>query len=136
MSDQQPDETTFYDLVGGEEAFHRLVARFYAGVADDAALRALYPEQDLGPAEDRLRMFLEQYWGGPTTYSEQRGHPRLRMRHAPYAVTPAARDKWLEHMRAGVDELHLDPEVDDRLWSYLVSAAHSLVNTFDDEAPA
>src|SRR5689334_19336972 len=109
-----------------------MVAKFYEGVAEDAELRALYPEEDLGPAEDRLRMFLEQYWGGPTTYSEQRGHPRLRMRHAPYAVTPLMRDKWLLHMRAGVDELTLDPEERDRLWTYLENAAFGLVNTYDD----
>ena len=81
-------EASFYEAIGGHETFERLVAVFYAGVAGDAPLRALYPEEDLGPAADRLRMFLEQYWGGPTTYSQQRGHPRLRMRHVPYAVTP------------------------------------------------
>jgi hemoglobin len=127
------DDATFYARVGGEDAFHRLVARFYAGVAEDAELRAIYPEADLGPAERRMRMFLEQYWGGPTTYSEERGHPRLRMRHAEFAVTPAARDKWLEHMRAGVDELDLTPEQDEELWTYLVTAAHAMVNTFPDE---
>ena len=78
----QPE--SFYDQVGGHETFRRLVHEFYHGVAGDPELRALYPEEDLGPAEERLRMFLEQYWGGPTTYSEQRGHPRLRMRHAPF----------------------------------------------------
>ena len=123
---------SFYTSIGGDEAFHRLVSRFYEGVATDSDLRALYPETDLGPAEDRLRMFLEQYWGGPRTYSEQRGHPRLRMRHAPYAVTPAMRDRWLFHMRAGVDELALAPELDTELWHYLEMAAHGLVNTWDD----
>ena len=132
MSAGESTEDTFYARIGGREAFARLVARFYAGVAEDDELRAIYPEQDLGPAEDRLRMFLEQYWGGPRTYSERRGHPRLRMRHAPYAVTPAMRDKWLEHMRAGVDELRLDPEQDAELWSYLENAAFGLVNTWDD----
>ena len=77
-------------------------------------------------------MFLEQYWGGPRTYSEQRGHPRLRMRHAPYAVTPAMRDRWLAHMRVAVDELALEPAAEAELWSYLESAAHGLVNTWDD----
>ena len=89
---------TFYDEVGGGETFAALVHHFYAGVADDEPLRALYPEEDLGPAERRLRMFLEQYFGGPTTYSQERGHPRLRMRHVPYAVTPDQRDRWLRHM--------------------------------------
>ena len=123
---QQP---TFYDEVGGHETFVRLVHRFYEGVASDPELRALYPEDDLGAAEVRLRMFLEQYWGGPTTYSEQRGHPRLRMRHVPYAVTFDMRDRWLHHMRDAVDELGLAPAHELLLWDYLERAAHSLVNT-------
>ena len=86
---------TFYDAVGGYATFEKLVHRFYAGVAGDPPLRALYPEEDLGPAEERFRLFLIQYWGGPTTYSDERGHPRLRMRHAPFAVTPVQRDRWL-----------------------------------------
>ncbi|MFL6099146.1 MAG: globin, partial [Actinomycetales bacterium] len=102
--------TTFYDLVGGRETFARLVHRFYQGVASDPQLRALYPEPDLAGAEERLLLFLEQYWGGPTTYSDQRGHPRLRMRHAPFAVTPDQRDRWLGHMKVAVDELELPPE--------------------------
>ncbi|HET7475268.1 MAG TPA: globin [Dermatophilaceae bacterium] len=123
--------TTFYDQVGGHDTFVRLVREFYAGVAGDPALRALYPEADLGPAEERLRMFLEQYWGGPTTYSELRGHPRLRMRHHPFAVTPAQRDRWLRHMMAAVDTLRLQAEPDALLRDYLTRAAYSLVNTFD-----
>jgi hemoglobin len=98
-------------------------------VAQDDELRALYPEQDLGPAEDRLRMFFEQYWGGPTTYSDQRGHPRLRMRHVPFRVTPDMRDRWLLHMMNAVDTLGLEPDLDDRLRDYLTRAAYSLVNT-------
>jgi hemoglobin len=124
-------EETFYDAVGGPETFRRLVARFYAGVAEDPVLRPLYPEQDLGPAEERFRMFLEQYWGGPRTYSDQRGHPRLRMRHAPFAIGPVQRDAWLARMRTAVDELELTPEQDRVLWEYLVMAAHSMVNTFE-----
>ena len=108
---------------------------FYEGVADDEVLRPLYPEADLGPAEDRLRMFLEQYWGGPTTYSDQRGHPRLRMRHAPFRVDPLARDQWLMHMRTAVDSLELAPDDDAELWNYLVKAAHSMVNTLDTPQP-
>jgi hemoglobin len=92
----------------------------------------MYPEEDLGPAENRLTMFLEQYWGGPTTYSEQRGHPRLRMRHVPFRVTPAARDRWLHHMEVAVDELDLAPIHRATLWDYLERAAHSLINTLDD----
>jgi hemoglobin len=124
--------TTFYDDVGGHEFFQRLVHRFYEGVAEDAALRALYPEPDLGPAEDRFRMFLEQYWGGPTTYSDQRGHPRLRMRHAPFTVTPTQRDRWLTHMRVAVDEAGLDESHELVLWDYLERAAHSMVNAFEE----
>jgi hemoglobin len=125
--------STFYDAVGGRDFFVALVKRFYEGVATDPELRALYPESDLRPAEERLRMFLEQYWGGPTTYSQQRGHPRLRMRHAPFAVTPAQRDRWLTHMRAAIATLDLSPEYAHELWSYLERAAYSMVNTFDDD---
>ena len=124
-------QATFYDRVGGAETFTRLVTAFYAGVADDEVLRPLYPEDDLGPAADRLRMFLEQYWGGPRTYSDQRGHPRLRMRHAPYRGDALARDRWLLHMRDAVDSLELPADLDAELWDYLVMAAHSLVNTMD-----
>lgn len=123
------DETmTFYEAAGGHETFQRLVHRFYQGVAEDDELRPMYPEQDLGPAEDRLRLFLEQYWGGPTTYSDTRGHPRLRMRHVPYVITPYMRDLWLKHMRDAVDELELDPQLENMLWNYLLQAAHALVN--------
>ena len=121
---------TFYQPLGGHETFARLVHRFYQGVAADPPLRALYPDADLAAAEQRLLMFLEQYWGGPTTYSDQRGHPRLRMRHAPYAVTPDQRDRWLEHMRIAVDELGLDQPLHDQLWDYLERAAYAMVNSF------
>ncbi|MDO8107238.1 globin [Isoptericola sp. b441] len=123
---------TFYQAVGGSETFARLVERFYAGVADDELLRPMYPEEDLGPAAERLRLFLEQYWGGPTTYSRTRGHPRLRMRHAPFPVGPQARDRWLLHMRAAVDSLGLAPMHQATLWDYLERAAHSMVNTFEE----
>jgi hemoglobin len=119
---------TYYDDFGGHETFDKLVREFYRGVAEDEPLRALYPEQDLGPAQERLRMFFEQYWGGPTTYSEQRGHPRLRMRHMPFQVTPDMRDRWLLHMMNAVDTLELSAENDDRLRDYLTRAAYSLVN--------
>ena len=119
---------TFYDAVGGDETFRTLVHRFYQGVAGDPELRALYPEEDLSGAETRLRMFLVQYWGGPRDYSQQRGHPRLRMRHARFAISTAERDAWLRHMRDAVDSLQLDPDLDKLLWDYLTMAAHSLVN--------
>ena len=124
-------EGTFYERAGGAATFDRLVSVFYQGVADDEVLRPLYPEEDLGPAAERLRMFLEQYWGGPTTYSEQRGHPRLRMRHAPFRVDPLARDHWLMHMKEAVGSLGLADDLENELWEYLQMAAHSLVNTMD-----
>ncbi len=130
---QRTGEQTFYDAVGGHQTFVRIVDRFYVGVAADPELRALYPDEDLSAAAHRLTMFLEQYWGGPTTYSDERGHPRLGMRHAPFAVTPRARDRWLLHMRTAVDEAGLTPEQTAQLWEYLERAAHFLVNTFDDE---
>ena len=123
-----PSARTFYDEVGGAPVFRALVAHFYAGVRTDPVLAPLYPQDDWDGAETRLRGFLEQYWGGPTTYSQERGHPRLRMRHAPFAIGAAERDAWLRHMRTALDELDLDPALDQQLWDYLVMAAHSLVN--------
>jgi hemoglobin len=130
---QDPEERadTFYAAVGGEETFRRLIEAFYAGVAEDPVLRPLYPEDDLTGAADRLRMFLIQYWGGPGTYSQQRGHPRLRMRHAPFAVDSAARDAWLARMRAALDTLDLPPAYEKTLWDYLSTAAESMRNTPD-----
>ncbi len=122
-------EETFFDAVGGEPTFRRLVHRFYQGVAEDELLRPMYPEEDLGPAEERLALFLMQYWGGPRTYSEERGHPRLRMRHAPFTVDQAAHDAWLKHMRVAVDELKLPEDAQQQLWDYLTYAAASMVNT-------
>ncbi|MEE1938059.1 globin [Streptomyces sp. TRM 70361] len=122
---------TFFEQVGGEETFRRLVRRFYEGVAEDPLLRPMYPEEDLGPAEERLTLFLMQYWGGPKTYSERRGHPRLRMRHMPFTVDRAAHDAWLRHMRDAVDSLGLTPEHERQLWDYLVYAAGSLINSPD-----
>src|SRR5215472_6995452 len=123
---------SFYEAVGGEATFTRLVSRFYAEVAKDPLLRAVYPSRDLASAEEHLRLFLIQYWGGPGTYSEQRGHPRLRMRHAHFAIGEAERDAWLRHMRAALDEIGLDEPYDTQLWDYLVMAAHSLVNQPSD----
>lgn len=128
-------QVTFYEAVGGEEFFTRLVGRFYEGVAEDEELRAMYPEEDLGPAEERLRLFLMQYWGGPRTYNEQRGHPRLRMRHVPFRIGLRERDLWLKHMRAAVDSVEIPEELERQLWEYMVMAAHSMVNV-PEEAPA
>jgi hemoglobin len=122
------EQVSYYEAVGGEPTFRTLVARFYAGVAGDPVLRAVYPEQDLGPAEERLRLFLMQYWGGPTTYGERRGHPRLRMRHARFAIGPAERDAWLRHMTAAVDSLGLPPQLRRPLLEYLHGAAEAMVN--------
>ncbi len=128
----QPQYTdNFYAAVGGHEVFVALVDAFYDGVAQDEVLRPMYPEEDLGPAKERLLLFLEQYWGGPKTYGEQRGHPRLRMRHMPFRVGPTARDRWLQHMRAAIDSLHLAPLHETTLWDYLERAAHSMVNAAD-----
>ena len=121
-------EVSPYEKFGGAEFFEALVGDFYARVALDSVLRPMYPEEDLGPAELRLRMFLEQYWGGPTTYSQERGHPRLRMRHAPYVIDELARDHWLANMRLALDARELPPDLDDAMWRYLLSAAQAMVN--------
>ena len=127
------DDETFYDQIGGYPTIAKIVDRFYAGVATDEVLRPLYPEEDLGPAAERFTLFLVQYWGGPTTYSDRRGHPRLRMRHAPFKVTPKARDHWLVHFRAGLDEAGLTPEQDAQFWDYVTHAAQFMVNSFDED---
>lgn len=121
-------DDTFYDEIGGAATFHQLVAKFYEGIATDPILRPLYPEQDLGPAHVRLQMFLEQYWGGPGTYSEQRGHPRLRMRHVPFRIGEIERDRWLGHMHDALESIDITDAQRATLWSYLVMAANSLVN--------
>ncbi|WP_255546252.1 MULTISPECIES: globin [unclassified Nesterenkonia] len=123
------EQQSFYDAVGGRKTFETIVEVFYAHVAEDEDFREMYPEADLEPAKERLLTFLEQYWGGPRTYQEQRGHPRLRMRHMPFAVDAQARDKWLRFMRAGVDAAELSPLHDQILWDYLERAAHSMVNS-------
>jgi len=123
----------FWEQVGGRDTFEKLVRRFYEGIKGDEVLLPMYPEQpDLEGAIQRLTGFLEQYWGGPTAYSEERGHPRLRMRHLAFKVNPDARDRWLLHMRAALDSLELPPLQDATLWAYLDRAAHAMVNTFDD----
>ncbi|HEV2376002.1 MAG TPA: globin [Streptosporangiaceae bacterium] len=119
---------SFYDEVGGEETFQRLVHAFYREVPNDPVLRPVYPSKDLALAEEHLKLFLMQYWGGPRTYDERRGHPRLRMRHVHFDIGEAERDAWLARMRAAMDEVGLDPAHDAQLWDYLVMAAHSLVN--------
>jgi hemoglobin len=123
----------FWEQVGGRPTFERLVRAFYEGIRTDEVLLPMYPEQpELEGAIQRLTGFLEQYWGGPTTYSQERGHPRLRMRHLPFKVNPDARDRWLHHMRAALDTIELPPLQDATLWAYLDRAAHAMVNTFDE----
>ena len=119
-----------YDRIGGHDIFVKLVAGFYRGVEGDPELRALYPEADLGPAAERLCLFLEQYWGGPHTYSETRGHPRLRMRHAPFPVTSDMRDRWLTHMNAALDALDLPGDEREEFGEYVTRAAAFMINSF------
>jgi hemoglobin len=130
----EPDvPATVYEAVGGQAFFDDLVARFYRGVAADPLLRPLYPEEDLAGAEHRLALFLGQYWGGPTTYSDERGHPRLRLRHMPFAVGEPERDAWLRHMRAALAgacaERGVAPDVEARMGDYFTMAADAMVNT-------
>jgi hemoglobin len=126
MSEQQ---VTVYDRVGGMAFFERLVDRFYEGVADDPVLLPLYPEaHDLAPARRRLTLFLAQYWGGPSLYSDERGHPRLRMRHAPFSIGGEERDRWLVHMRAAVASLQPPADIERALLDYFDMAAESMRN--------
>ena len=120
--------TALYERVGGMPFFERLVARFYEGVAADPPLRELYPEEELGPAQHRLTLFLAQYWGGPRTYQEERGHPRLRMRHVPFAIDADQRDRWLSHMRAALAEMEVDAADAGELERYFAFAAESMRN--------
>ena len=132
MEGMEQPQQTFYDAVGGADTFHAIVARFYELVAEDEILRPLYPEDDLAGAEERLRMFLEQYWGGPHTYSNQRGHPRLRMRHAPFRIGFLERDAWLRCMHTAIAEIDaqtLDDAHRRALLEYLEMAAQSMVNS-------
>lgn len=127
----QPTPPSFYEAVGGAETFRTIVSRFYVLVRDDEVLRPMYPEEDLSGAEDRLRMFLEQYWGGPRTYSDQRGHPRLRMRHTPFRIGYIERDAWLRCMHtavASIDQGTLDDAHRRELLAYLEMAAEAMVN--------
>ncbi len=123
--------SSFYEQVGGEKFFSDLVSQFYSHVATDPILRPMYPDSDMKGAAERLKMFLEQYWGGPTTYQEVRGHPRLRMRHAEFHINKAAHDAWLDAMRQAVDGMDMDGALKDQLWSYIEMAADSIVNQPD-----
>jgi hemoglobin len=118
-----------YDEVGGSEFFVRLVDLFYEGVVQDDVLWPLYPDHDdLAGARERLTLFLIQYWGGPTTYSDERGHPRLRQRHFPFAIGELERDRWMLHMQAAVDECATDPIIHAQLTEYMSNAAQHMIN--------
>jgi hemoglobin len=119
---------TLYELAGGEATFRTLVERFYARVATDPVLRPIYPEEDLSGATERLTLFLIQYWGGPPLYSERRGHPRLRLRHAPFAIGQRERDAWLDHMTAAVESLNLAPQLRRALLDYFDRASNAMIN--------
>jgi hemoglobin len=119
---------SLYERAGGMTFFEALVGTFYAGVAADPVLRPIYPELDLEPATRRLTLFLIQYWGGPTTYDDERGHPRLRMRHAPFAIGPEARNRWLELMRAALAEVAPPADVAAELDAYFAVAAEAMRN--------
>jgi len=122
------DPQTLYHRAGGSPFFEALVGRFYDGVETDPLLRPVYPEPDLAGARHRLTLFLIQYWGGPTTYDQERGHPRLRMRHAPFAIGAEERDRWLLHMRAAVAELAPPDDVAAELERYFTMAAEAMRN--------
>ena len=122
-------EQSLFDAVGGEEFFVKLVDGFYQGIETDEVLRPMYVDQDLTESRRHLTLFLQQYWGGPSIYQAERGHPRLRMRHMPFVIDDDARDRWIYHMHASLSQIEIDDALRDQLWTYLVSAAHSLVNT-------
>lgn len=121
-----------FQRLGGEQTFTTIARVFYQSVKADPVLHEMYPEEDLAPAEERLRLFLIQYWGGPSEYQEKRGHPRLRMRHAPFKVNPIAKDHWLRAMRTAVDAAALSEADDALVWDYFERAALAMVNTFED----
>jgi hemoglobin len=122
-------ERTLFELVGGEEFFVKLVDGFYQGIETDEVLSVMYQGRDLVQARRHLALFLLQYWGGPTTYQSERGHPRLRMRHMPFVIDADARDRWLDHMQASLEQLEMPVTAREDLWNYLVAAANSLVNS-------
>src|SRR5690554_7770700 len=132
MADTKGRPATVYDQIGAE-GFERLVAGFYRRVAQDPILRPMYPEEDLGPAERRLRLFLIQFFGGPTTYSNERGHPRLRLRHSPFRIDQAARDVWVRHMLAAVDECAIPEPAYSIMRAYFERTATGLINRYDVE---
>jgi hemoglobin len=131
------EQLTVYETVGGQPFFDRLVDRFYDGVEADDVLLPLYPDHaDLAGARRRLALFLGQYWGGPTTYSDERGHPRLRARHFPFVIGALERDRWLVHMREAIDESAAAPDTKARLHRYVTMAADAMRNRDEDASQA
>jgi len=129
--ESQAEPQSFYDAVGGEPTFRKIVARFYEQVATDEILRPLYPEEDLGPAEERLRLFFVQYWGGPAMYSELRGHPRLGMRHFEFRIGRRARDAWLHAMSVALDEAGLQESHRAQFWAHVETVAINMTTHAD-----
>ena len=123
--------SNFYEQVGGDAFFADLTSQFYAVVATDPILRPMYPDDDMKGAAQRLQWFLSQYWGGPTTYQENRGHPRLRMRHSQFTIGIAARDAWLRAMKTAIDGVEIKEDLKEQLWDYLELAADAMVNQPD-----
>ena len=121
-------QETFYEKVGGHQAFVTIVDGFYDQLNNEPRLRAMYPKTDMAGAKERLRLFLEQYWGGPTTYSDQRGHPRLRMRHSGFQIGAAEKEAWLRCAHASIIDLDIEEALKEELWEYFQYAAHSMVN--------
>lgn len=129
VAEERTHVANVYEAAGGEPVLRELVRRFYAKVEADPVLRPLYPGEDLAGATERLTLFLIQYWGGPSTYSERRGHPRLRMRHQPFAIGQNERDAWLRHMTEAVDSLELAPGVRKALLDYFEVASTAMINS-------
>ena len=125
-------EPTFYERVGGHKTFVKIADIFYEKIQFEPLLLSLYPKRDMAGAKERLRLFLEQYWGGPTTYSDTRGHPRLRMRHAGFEIASLQRDAWLRCIHAAIIDLEIAEELKEEMWTYFQFAAHSMVNKADD----
>ena len=122
------EEVDFYNKMGGEKNFRELTKRFYENVQKSPVLKPMYPADDMEGSGRRLRMFLEQYWGGPSTYSEERGHPRLRMRHAPFHISKVEHDVWLQCMHAALIDLDMAEDMKEELWTYFQYAANSMIN--------
>ncbi len=121
-----------YEQVGGESFFNRLTEAFYDGVSEDEILRPMYPPGDLSEAREKLKLFLMQYWGGPDDYSQQRGHPRLRMRHMPFVIDEVARDAWVANMKRALDSTEVKPELREQMWGYFEMAATAMINTHSE----